>query len=154
MTLGSVLGQWEPYAGLLGMRDLEELLRLPLEVCTETPRRLFPSIELGPDGPALRSVFFTTETLLGEVAFKPGVLTFDFLSLSSIFDYRFELTSHKAHTDAGGSAEYQMAAIHLRHVAMDNFKTFVSYAGPERRAWLESVLTALPVSSVCRVLHP
>lgn len=150
--------QWAPYEGLMPFESLAKLIDVPKSYLREAIRVILPSVTLAKDGPVLKSVHLVTDSYLCEVRCIPAPVEFDVARLASIVNYRIRIETREiTQEDAGAPTEggterhatkreYDMATVTLAHAYP--FATELTYVGEGRDAWLNNVLTAIPIAAL------
>lgn len=136
--------EFKKYPEITSLAINEEWMNTILSISDEQPNSIIPSITLGTDGPALSSIFISTENYLAELRFGGEALDCDFVSIHSIRNYRFQLWEQALPATEAPPVIFQMATIQLIHYHNVG-ASVINYAGPNRSAWLANVLTAIPL---------
>ena len=146
MNLSEELKQ---YAKLMPHDELVKAVEMPASICPEEISAILPSIRFESDGLVLNSLFLVTPHYLCEVHLAhEAEQQFDYISLGTIMDYRFQLWEHVVESAGDGDIHYQLARITLIHGLTPEFTSVLTYAGFDRESWLHSVIEALPISLV------
>lgn len=141
----SISHELSAYADHLLPSHVEAVERV-LALVPEKVQAYIPSLELGSDGPRMESVFLVTESYLAEVHLQSLGVDFDVIRARTIGNYRIHLYDHLVKTSDGTEVTYEVATIALLHHLGSNFGSRIKYVGPNRQAWLQLVLHALPIS--------
>jgi hypothetical protein len=107
---------------------------------------LIPSIILGNDGLILNRVFLITNDFLVDVRIS-GALEFDIIDKTSIVNMHFSIWEHESKETL-----YQVASVKLAHRA-STLRTQLDYVGMERNAWMNELLSALPLRLLLEQRH-
>lgn len=156
--------QWTAYQNLVSADRIHETLRLPQGMLDEEIENVLPNIELGADGPVVRSVIFFSATYIGEARLMAGQDDFDLALRTSIANYRVDVGQHeiirnaaaieqaKAKNEQPPSPEktvYQKATITLQH-SIFGLITKINYFGEKRDDWLKTIKSNIPIEILKR----
>jgi hypothetical protein len=141
--------RWAPYSALRDLTEIRQLIDRPVAMSKEQLEGLMPSIVMGEKGPALGSLYIRTQSLLSEVNLSG--LSFDFVPLYSIFNYRVIL-GQMALQFAGDSSDagpimLDSATIILTHMA-DRVTSQITYVGSNREQWLSDLMEFVPLKTL------
>ena len=135
---------WKPYEPLVPFATAETRLRRPESLAREPITLILPSIELGPDGPVMKSVFAFTEHFLCEVRLSDGSTDeFDFVLRRMMFNLRVHLSERAVKRADETEASFQLATVTVKHTGV--FGSEFKYAGTDREPWLSAVLEVFPL---------
>lgn len=154
--------KWTPFEPLMAFDAISAKFSLPTDLVTEPIEHLLPSIELGTDGPILKSVFLVTKTYLCEVRISGVADDFDFTLLEGVADYRvsfgrIEVTKKPTGAPLAPAATenvpipdekivYETAKVTLAHSLTIGLTSELHFAGTNRDNWFQLVRIALPIS--------
>lgn len=138
------------YSALLpetrSMPPIERLLALSPE---KDVMAILPSIEIHADGLALSAVVLVTDNYIIDVRYGTMEVDADFISRTSIYNYRIRLWVHEIKSGEEVRARYDMAQIGLLHsYSTRGLATQFSYAGNQRDEWIRAVTEALPIIAI------
>lgn len=136
------------YVVYVPYEKLQKAVEKPVSICPEEITAMLPSIIMGTDGPVLVSLFFITSHYLCEVDLRGQDESFDYISIDSIANYRFELSERVVKKTDEEEVRYQVAKIELLHEISLEFRSTVNYVGLEREKWIGMVTEAIPLSSI------
>lgn len=119
-----------------------------LRFITEPVTHVLKSTALGGDAPVLSALFVVTQRLICEVRLAEGAQKFDFVSKTSIKNYRVRLWDQEISEGGVVRAKYELADIELSHELSSSFVTNFTYAGTARDEWITEIKSAIPVESV------
>lgn len=126
---------------------LKSRLARPLDFLGEPPIALLPSIQLGSDGPFLRSLFIFTEHEICEVHLTgKDSQEFDFVSKRHLLNYRFTFSTHDVSKDDRIIASFNLVEVTLRH--SDAMYSQLSYVGDDPESWLSELRHGLSVAAL------
>lgn len=139
------------YEGLIKTEVLLDAIKTPISYCPEDVTAVLPSIELGSDGPILKSLNLITKNIICEVRIHAGtkIYDFDFTDIATVDNYRFSLSEHIVKAADGTDINYEVAEIKLVHSLGTGMSSILKYVGSARDSWINSVIKALPVSIIC-----
>lgn len=144
-----VFEELRQYAELVPYDRLVKVVKTPMSVFPEKISVIIPSIELGSDGPILGHLFLVTAHYLCDLVIHPEPTeSFDFISVNSIKNYRFELGEHIAKGADDREINYQTACVSFIHDLGADFRSRAYYVGSDRESWIQLVIKSLPLSLI------
>src|SRR2546426_6755745 len=123
MTRDELYAQWSPYRHLIKPALVEQRTDLPRRILGEEVNVLLPSIVLGTDGPAVSSLWLGSASVLIEIRLETDRESFDYVSLKSIVNLRFDLWEEEVTAADGRIVKYEIAKVDLRHLSSGVFKS-------------------------------
>jgi hypothetical protein len=159
-----LLETWLPYESLMSIDAISARILLPSELLKEEIEHLVPSIELGIDGPIIKSLLFVTKNYMCEIRCSGANEDFDFALRGCVENYRVNFGRYEvskasavASTQPPGTVEpqqpvekiiYETAEITLLHTLGLGLRTSIFYAGTNRNQWFSLVKSAFPPSLI------